>query len=91
MSKKLGLLLGWALFLTGAAGCSTSETFNLGYVQDENTIALVNEGSSREQVLLALGTPSTTATAENEVFYYISQQKKKSFNFQKGRIVDQRV
>ena len=91
MSKKLGLLLGCALFLMGAAGCSTSETFNLGYVQDENTIALVNEGSSREQVLLALGTPSTTATAENEVFYYISQQKKKSFNFQKGRIVDQRV
>ena len=32
-------------------------------------------GSSREQVLLALGTPSTTATFDNEVFYYISQTR----------------
>ena len=48
-------------------------------------------GSSREQVLLALGTPSTTATFDNEAFYYISQTRKRYVAFDKPRLVDQKV
>lgn len=82
--------------LLAAAGCksdvlSTSETFTQGYVIDQQQIDLVPVGSSREQVLLALGTPSTSATFDNEVFYYISQKRVRSVAFQKPRLVDQRV
>lgn len=68
-----------------------SETFKQGYVVDEQTLALVPPGSSREQVLLALGTPTTTNTFENEVFYYISQTRQRRAQFLKPRLVDQRV
>ena len=68
-----------------------SETFKQGYVVDEQTLALVPPGSSREQVLLALGTPTTANTFDNEVFYYISQTRQRRAQFLKPRLVDQRV
>jgi outer membrane protein assembly factor BamE (lipoprotein component of BamABCDE complex) len=74
-----------------AAGCNTSEVLNQGYVVDEQTIQLVPVGSSREQVLTALGTPSTKATFDNEVFYYISQKRVRPVAFMNPHIVDQRV
>ena len=89
-----GSLLASALIL---GGCNTSETFkvsetiNQGYVADPGAADLVPVGSSREQVLLALGTPSTTATFDNEVFYYISQQRKRGAAFMKARLVGQSV
>ena len=82
------------------SACNTSKTFNglkpgetltQGYVIDQEAIDLVPVGSSREQVLLALGSPSTTATFDNEVFYYISQTRKRPVAFAKASIVDQRV
>ncbi|KAA0971247.1 outer membrane protein assembly factor BamE [Aureimonas fodinaquatilis] len=73
------------------AGCQTAEVFNQGYIIDEQALSLVPVGSSREQVLLALGSPSTTATFDNEVFYYISQKRVRQFAFQQPHIVDQRI
>jgi outer membrane protein assembly factor BamE (lipoprotein component of BamABCDE complex) len=79
------------------AGCNTvesltpGETLSSGYVVDEETLALVPVGSSREQVLLSLGTPSTTATFDTEVFYYISQTRHRPVAFMQPRVVDQRV
>ena len=89
-----GSMLASALIL---ASCNTSETFkvsetiNQGYVADPGAVDLVPVGSSREQVLLALGTPSTTATFDNEVFYYISQQRKRGAAFMKAKLVAQSV
>jgi outer membrane protein assembly factor BamE (lipoprotein component of BamABCDE complex) len=82
------------------AGCNSSkmigdldpsETLNQGYIIDQQSLDMVPVGSSREQVLLALGTPSTTATFDNEVFYYISQTRKRSVAFEKPKLVDQKV
>jgi outer membrane protein assembly factor BamE (lipoprotein component of BamABCDE complex) len=79
------------------AGCNATEalrpgeTLTHGYVVDQETLELVPVGSSREQVLLALGTPSTTATFDNEVFYYISQTRVRSVAFQNMRVKDQMV
>ena len=70
---------------------STSETLTQGYVIDQQQIDQVPVGSSREQVLLALGTPSTTATFDNEVFYYISQTRVRRVAFLNPKLVDQRV
>ena len=67
------------------------ETLNQGYVMDQQALDLVPVGSSREQVLLALGSPSTTATFDNEVFYYISQTRKRAVAFANPSLVDQKV
>lgn len=80
-----------------AAGCSPTSTLNprqvytQGYVADPRAIELVPVGSSREQVLLALGTPSTTATFDAEVFYYVSQLRVRPVAFMNAKLVDQRV
>jgi outer membrane protein assembly factor BamE (lipoprotein component of BamABCDE complex) len=74
---------------TGALG--GGEIIKQGYVLDEEALALVPVGSSREQVQLSLGTPSTTATFDNEVFYYISQTRVRPVAFMNPRLVDQRV
>jgi outer membrane protein assembly factor BamE (lipoprotein component of BamABCDE complex) len=79
------------------AGCTTadtlkpSQTITHGYVVDEQTLEMVPVGSSREQVLLALGTPSTTATFDSEVLYYISQTRSRPVAFMNPRVTDQRV
>ncbi|MGD9740101.1 MAG: outer membrane protein assembly factor BamE [Bauldia sp.] len=62
-----------------------------GYVVSEVALQQVPVGSSRDQVLIALGTPSTTATFTGEVFYYISQTRQRAAQFTNARIVDQRV
>lgn len=90
----LGLLISSSLI----GGCQTSgvlpasETIQQGYVIDEQSLAATPVGSSREQVLLSLGTPSTINNLDgSEVFYYISQTRKRSIAFQRLRLVDQRV
>lgn len=72
-------------------GCNTQQTFTHGAVITQDQIDLVPIGSSRDQVLLALGSPSTMGNFGNEVFYYISQTAEKKFAYQKPRVVDQRV
>jgi outer membrane protein assembly factor BamE (lipoprotein component of BamABCDE complex) len=85
---------------TVVSGCNSSkmlgdlnpgETFNQGYIVDQQALDMVPVGSSREQVLLALGTPSTKAIFDNEVFYYISQTRRRSVAFEKPKLIDQKV
>ncbi len=80
-----------ALALAGLSGCQTAEVFHNGYVVDQAALDLVPVGSSREQVLLSLGTPSTTATFDGEVFYYISQKRTRSVAFMKQKLVEQQI
>jgi outer membrane protein assembly factor BamE (lipoprotein component of BamABCDE complex) len=96
--KQRALLAGTAILFSAAlAGCNTastlnpSETLTEGYVLDQEALDSVPVGSSREQVLLALGTPSTTATFDNEVFYYISQKRYRAAQFMKPKIVDRHI
>ncbi|MCG6857848.1 MAG: outer membrane protein assembly factor BamE [Salaquimonas sp.] len=76
---------------TGLWACNTSQVFTHGAVITQEQIDLIPIGSSKDQVLLALGSPSTTGQFDNEVFYYISQRTKKTYAFQKAKLVDQRV
>lgn len=91
---QTGLLLTVAMTLSA---CKTndifniSQTYNEGYVLDSAALETIPAGSSREQVLLTLGSPSTTAMYDNEVFYYISQTRYRSAQFMKPRIVDRRT
>ncbi|MEY9166577.1 outer membrane protein assembly factor BamE (lipoprotein component of BamABCDE complex) [Sinorhizobium fredii] len=83
-----------SLCTTALAGCQAmdvGEVLHQGYVVDQETLNLVPVGSSREQVMLSLGTPSTTATFDNEVFYYISQKRKRPVAFMKPKLIDQSI
>lgn len=77
----LGLLLG---------GCF-EQSFQRGYVLPEGALEQIPVGSSQEQVLIVLGTPSTVATVSGEAFYYISQRGEKAAAFLPQKVVDQRV
>ena len=95
-SVKMKLLRNAAIAVTLSASVlascqGPSEVLHQGYVVDQETLALAPVGSSREQVLLSLGTPSATATFDNEVFYYISQKRKRAAAFMKPKIIEQSV
>lgn len=85
-SIRMAVALGLAVSLSG---CFTA-TYQRGYILDEAALAQVPQGSSQEQVLLVLGTPSTVATVSGETFYYISQKSQRTA-FLNPEITDQRV
>ena len=62
-----------------------------GYVIDDRTIGQVKTGSSAEQVLVVLGTPTTTSTIGGDAWYYISQKSDRKVAFMRRQILDQRV
>ena len=70
-------------------GCA--EEYTHGYVQSQDAISQIQPGSSREQVLLVLGSPSTSSTIGGESFYYISQKTERNMAFATPGLVDQRV
>ena len=71
-------------------GCF-SETYQRGYIVPEGALEQLPIGSTQEQVLIVLGTPSTVATVSGEAFYYISQRAERAIGFMPQRVVDQRV
>jgi outer membrane protein assembly factor BamE (lipoprotein component of BamABCDE complex) len=75
------------ILLSGCIG----ESFTRGYVPAENALEQIAPGAYREQVLIALGTPSTTADFGGEVFYYISQKANRPVAFMNSYVVDQKV
>lgn len=85
----------YALLLVCAmalAGCgSFTETLQRGYVLPEGGLEQIPVGASQDQVLIVLGTPSTVATVNGEVFYYISQKTQRAAAFMPHEVVDQRV
>jgi outer membrane protein assembly factor BamE (lipoprotein component of BamABCDE complex) len=71
-------------------GCF-AETYQKGYIVPEGALEQIPVGSSQEQVLLVLGTPSTVATVSGEAFYYISQRSERAIAFLPPEVTDQRV
>jgi outer membrane protein assembly factor BamE (lipoprotein component of BamABCDE complex) len=101
-SKTAGAPLGLAIVLSLAlAGCQSaksggmggmfSETTQHGYVVSPDALQQIPAGSSRDQVLIALGSPSTTANYGGEVFYYISQTRYRPARFMNDKVIDQHV
>jgi outer membrane protein assembly factor BamE (lipoprotein component of BamABCDE complex) len=71
-------------------GCF-SETYQRGYIVPDGALEQIPVGSTQEQVLIVLGTPSTVATVSGEAFYYISQRAERSIYFMPQQVIDQRV
>jgi outer membrane protein assembly factor BamE (lipoprotein component of BamABCDE complex) len=86
---------------TLVAGCSVpnislpstnfGESYQKGYIIPDGALEQIPVGSTQEQVLIVLGTPSTVATVSGEAFYYISQRTERPVAFMPQKVVDQRV
>ena len=72
------------------AAC-TGEQFQKGYILPPGALEQIPIGASQDQVLIVMGTPSTVATLNGEVFYYISQRSERKVMFMNQQVVDQRV
>src|SRR3979490_2540939 len=94
---------GWRVFRSVAAvallcavlgpvlGACAGEQFQKGYILPAGALEQIPIGASQDQVLIVMGTPSTVATLNGEVFYYISQRSERPVAFMNQRVVDQRV
>jgi len=71
--------------------CIEQRVVNNGAVITQDQLDLIPVGSSQDQVLLALGSPSTTGQFGSEVYYYISQKRAKTYEFEKLKLIDQKV
>ena len=74
-----------------ALGACTGEQFQKGYILPPGALEQIPIGASQDQVLIVMGTPSTVATLNGEVFYYISQRSERKVAFMNQQVVDQRV
>jgi outer membrane protein assembly factor BamE (lipoprotein component of BamABCDE complex) len=72
-------------------GACTGEQFQKGYILAPGALEQIPIGASQDQVLIVMGTPSTVATLNGEVFYYISQRAERKVQFMNQQVVDQRV
>ena len=86
-----GLRTAAAIVLLCAVTTGCSEQFQKGYILPPGALEQIPIGASQDQVLIVMGTPSTVATLNGEVFYYISQRAERPVAFMTDRVVDQRV
>jgi outer membrane protein assembly factor BamE (lipoprotein component of BamABCDE complex) len=85
-----GLAAAIALVCVSLSAC-TGEQFQKGYILPPGALEQIPIGASQDQVLIVMGTPSTVATLNGEVFYYISQRSERKVMFMEQKVVDQRV
>jgi outer membrane protein assembly factor BamE (lipoprotein component of BamABCDE complex) len=86
---RLGLA---GLLALGLGGCLGYEGDVIhGYQVDPKLLDQIKTGSSAEQALIVMGSPSTTSTVGGDAWYYITQTTDRSFQFMDPRITDQRV
>lgn len=95
MRSGIGQKIGLAAALAGSlllGGCLGYEGMHYrGHVLDEKAAEQVRTGASAEQVLVVLGTPSTTSTVGGDAWYYISQKVERPLAFMQPSVTDQRV
>lgn len=86
---KLALAAGIALGLCGCLGYDG--TVIHGYQIDPKVVDQVKVGSSAEQILVLMGTPTTTSTVGGDAWYYITQVTDRSLQFMQPKVIDQRI
>src|SRR5713226_5540021 len=88
--RGMRALVAIALVSAVLGGC-TGEQFQKGYILPPGALEQIPIGASQDQVLIVMGTPSTVATLNGEVFYYISQRSERPVAFMNQSLVDKRV
>jgi outer membrane protein assembly factor BamE (lipoprotein component of BamABCDE complex) len=89
--RRVKFVLAAALAL-GLGGCLGYDGQVIhGYQLNQKLMDQVKVGSSAEQILVLLGTPTTTSTVGGDAWYYITQVTDRSVQFMQPRLIDQRV
>ena len=88
-SVRFAFVVAAAINLGGCIGYDGD--LQQGYVLDERQLEQVKKGSSAEQVLVVMGTPSTTSTIGGSAWYYISQRSNTPVAFMQPSIVERRI
>lgn len=87
-----GRLAAVALLASTLAGCLGYDgEVSHGFQADPQALTDVKPGSTAEQVLVILGTPSTTSTVGGDAWYYISQRTDRGLAFMAPKMVDQHI
>jgi outer membrane protein assembly factor BamE (lipoprotein component of BamABCDE complex) len=86
---RIAALAAATLALSACQSVTTTQV--RGYMPSESALSQITPGSSQEQVMVVLGTPTTTATVSGDVYYYISQTEKRTMRFMKPTVTDRRV
>jgi outer membrane protein assembly factor BamE (lipoprotein component of BamABCDE complex) len=93
-TARLLKLIGYGTCIVLSAGlltaCGGTVATN-GHIFAAEDLQQVREGMTKDQVTLALGTPDTTSTAGNDVYYYISTTTEKKMAFMTPSVVDRKV
>jgi outer membrane protein assembly factor BamE (lipoprotein component of BamABCDE complex) len=89
--RRIAVPVAAAIALSACQTMSVSTTQVRGYMPSEEALTQITPGSSQEQVMVVLGTPSTTGTVSGDVYYYISQTEKRTMRFMKATVTDRRV
>src|ERR1700751_986979 len=79
-----------AMLVCGTLADFPGPQFQKGYILPPGALEQIPIGASQDQVLIVLGTPSTVATLNGEVFYYISQRTSRPVMFMEQKGIDQR-
>ena len=90
--RVFGLFAALGLLTLGLGGCLGYDgDVQHGYQMDPQALADVKPGQTAEQVLVTLGSPSTTSTVGGDAWYYIQQKTGRTAAFMKPSVDDQRV
>jgi outer membrane protein assembly factor BamE (lipoprotein component of BamABCDE complex) len=81
------VLVAGSLLLTGCGG----NVIRQGHLFQEEDLSQVREGMSKDQVILALGTPDTQSAVAGGSYYYISQTVVQQIAFLAPQVTDRRV
>ncbi len=88
-ASRLAVAAGLAVSLSACLGYEG--VVNRGAVLDSRSTSQVKPGMSAQQVMTALGTPSTTSTVGGDAWYYVSQRIERKLAFMPQDITEQRV
>ena len=73
-TRSVGVAGALALALA-LGGCSGDQGVGVrGHLIDDKALDQIKVGSAAEQVILVMGTPSTTSTVGGKTYYYIQQK-----------------
>jgi outer membrane protein assembly factor BamE (lipoprotein component of BamABCDE complex) len=86
---RLAFLAALTLGLGGCLGYDGQVVH--GYQLNPKTAEQVKVGSSAEQILVLMGSPTTTSTVGGDAWYYISQTTDRGLGFMPSKVTDQRV
>ena len=90
-TRSVGVAGALALALA-LGGCIGDQGVGVrGHLIDDKALDQIKVGSAAEQVILVMGTPSTTSTVGGKTYYYIQQKVSQPVLFLNERITDQRV